>query len=136
MQAAYYLLPKSETSYLLKNYTLRQSIEIMQNNSLMSLPILDLDGCYIGSITAADILWFFKAHYDLNIKAAENVSLMTVPRRYDNQPVSIHAESKELIEAAIDQNFTPVIDDLGVFIGIVRRREILLDIQKSSQNWE
>ena len=31
----------------------------------------------------------------------------------------------QLVEAAMNQNFVPVIDDRGVFIGIVRRQAII-----------
>ena len=31
----------------------------------------------------------------------------------------------ELIEAAMNQNFVPVVDDRGMFIGIVRRQAII-----------
>ena len=31
----------------------------------------------------------------------------------------------QLIEAAMNQNFVPVVDDRGIFIGIVRRQAII-----------
>ena len=31
----------------------------------------------------------------------------------------------ELVEAAMSQNFVPVVDDRGIFIGIVRRQAII-----------
>ena len=37
----------------------------------------------------------------------------------------IDATMDDLIERAIEQNFVPVVDDQGIFIGIVRRREII-----------
>jgi CBS domain-containing protein len=42
-----------------------------------------------------------------------------------NHPVRIDATMDDLIERAIEQNFVPVVDDQGIFIGIVRRREII-----------
>ena len=41
-----------------------------------------------------------------------------------NRCVNINAEMEDLIFLAIRQNFVPVVDQ-GVFIGIVRRREII-----------
>jgi hypothetical protein len=39
--------------------------------------------------------------------------------------VGVEAEVEELFERAIRQNFVPIVDSRGVFVGIVRRREIL-----------
>jgi hypothetical protein len=42
-----------------------------------------------------------------------------------NTPVRIDAEIENLLSLAIVQNFVPVLDDSGIFIGIIRRREII-----------
>ena len=39
--------------------------------------------------------------------------------------VGIEAEVEALFSRALDQNFVPVIDSRDVFVGIVRRREVL-----------
>ncbi|MEG1500423.1 MAG: CBS domain-containing protein [Clostridiales bacterium] len=131
MNIAFFLLPKSETVYLKEIYTVRQALEKMQHNGYNALPILNEAGMYIGTITASDFLWFFKDEYDLQLNLASKISLMDVPRKYDNRAVSIDSCVENLLEAAMEQNFIPVIDDLGVFIGIVRRREIIEYYKKS-----
>jgi hypothetical protein len=42
-----------------------------------------------------------------------------------NRPNAIDAEMEQLLTRAIEQNFVPVVDARGVFVGIVRRREII-----------
>ena len=42
-----------------------------------------------------------------------------------NIPVNINASVDELLNLVLDQNFVPVTDDRGVFIGIVTRRDII-----------
>ena len=49
-----------------------------------------------------------------------------VARRMVLRPVDIDAEIEELLSLAIDQNFVPVVDGRGAFIGIVRRRSVLV----------
>lgn len=129
-QVAFYLLPKSETHYLQANFTVRQALEKMQHHGMTALPILDNNGRYLGTITTADFLWFFKDTHNMDLKAAAKTSLLEVPRKHDNRPVAVNARVSDLISVAMEQNFIPVIDDLGVFIGIVRRREILEQYQK------
>ncbi len=43
----------------------------------------------------------------------------------DTNPVHIDAEMEELLSKATDQNFVPVVDSRQVFIGIVRRRDLV-----------
>ena len=42
-----------------------------------------------------------------------------------NAPVKIDAEIEDLLTLASAQNFVPVLDDNGIFIGIIRRSDII-----------
>ncbi|MGI5892164.1 MAG: CBS domain-containing protein [Bacillota bacterium] len=121
----FFLLPKSETAYLLENNTVRQGLEKMQHYGYTAVPVLDEDGRYVGSITVADFLWYIKDIHDMSLASAGKMPLKDVPRRHDNQSVAIDAKITDMFHAAMEQNFIPVVDDFGVFIGIVRRRAIL-----------
>ncbi len=125
MQVVFFLLPKSETVYLQDSFSARQALEKMQHHGLTALPILDSEGRYTGTITASDFLWYFKDKDDISMQTASKVPLMEIPRNHDNVPVSVNARIEDLFDAAMAQNFIPMIDDRGVFVGIVRRREIL-----------
>ncbi|MCY9026840.1 hypothetical protein MOF32_28600, partial [Priestia megaterium] len=37
----------------------------------------------------------------------------------------IHDEMESILSRASEQNFVPVVDDQNIFIGLVRRREII-----------
>ena len=39
--------------------------------------------------------------------------------------MNVNATSDELLQLVITQNFVPVVDDGNVFIGIVKRRDVL-----------
>ena len=125
MQMPFFLLPKKETVYLLQSNTIRQALEKMQHHGYTSVPILDDEGHYVGSITVADFLWYIKDHHDMSLASASKISLKDVPRLHDNQSVSIAARIEDIFRTSLEQNFIPVVDDSGVFIGIVRRRDIL-----------
>ena len=51
-------------------------------------------------------------------------------RRRDYKAVPVTTDMHALLNAAIDQNFVPVVDDRNVFIGIVRRTAILRQVAK------
>ena len=125
MQMAFFLLPKSETLHLTEKMTLRQAMEKMQFHGYGAVPVLNESGQYVGTITAADILWFLKDVHGANMTAAEKLQVQDVPRRHDNAPVSVSADIRDMLKVAMEENFIPIVDDLGVFIGMVRRREIM-----------
>jgi CBS domain-containing protein len=50
---------------------------------------------------------------------------MEISHRKDYLPVSVSTDMNDLLQKALDQNFVPVVDDRGTFIGIVTRRSIL-----------
>lgn len=125
MNVLFFLKPKSEVAYLQDEWTLRQAIEKLERSGYRAIPMIDKQGHYVGTVTEGDILWTLKKRYDMNLKAAENISIQTVERRLDCRPVSINASMQDLIHTVMNQNFVPVIDDKKIFIGIVTRRDII-----------
>ena len=71
------------------------------------------------------LLWKLKSLGDYRFQDTENIKLTEIDRYQDYNPVAIYDEVQNILSKAIDQKFVPVTDDQGVFIGIVRRREIL-----------
>lgn len=130
---AFFLVPKKEVVYLPINCTMRQAMEKMEHRGFTAVPVIDEENKYIGTLTEGDLLWMFKDNPALDLKGAEKIALKDIPRRIDNQPVRIYASIEDLLSLVIDQNFVPVIDDHDVFIGIVRRREVLEHYTKNIQ---
>lgn len=125
MNVLFFLTPKSEVAHLHDDWTLRQAIEKLERSGYRAIPLIDKEGKYIGTISEGDILWTLKKRYDMNLKAAENVSILTIERSADWRPVSIDAKMEELVQVAMNQNFVPVIDDKKIFIGIITRKDII-----------
>lgn len=130
MKIAFFLLPKSEVVYLPLKSTMRQALEKMEYHRYTAVPIIDDEGKYVGTITEGDLLWNLKNTRDLSFKDTETIPLGDIPQRMKNSPVRIDAEIEDLLSLAIVQNFVPVVDDSGIFIGIVRRREIFEYVSK------
>ncbi|MCW3489538.1 CBS domain-containing protein [Dethiobacter alkaliphilus] len=125
MNIAFFLIPKKEVVFLPVTCTMRQAIERMEYHRYTAVPLVDPDGRYVGTITEGDLLWKMKNTPDLTFENTEKISLKDVPLRIENEPVPIEAKIDNLLNLAITQNFIPVVDDEGVFIGIIRRREII-----------
>ena len=125
MNILFFLTPKSDVAYIYDNYSLRQVLEKMEYHKYSCVPILNKEGKYVGSITEGDLLWSLKELDLFNIKEAESISIMKIKRRVDYQCVTAESNMEDLIGRAMEQNFVPVIDDQGHFIGIITRRDII-----------
>ena len=121
----FFLTPKEEVAYLYDDCSLGQTLEKMELHRYTAIPLLKRSGEYLGTITEGDLLWTIKNQYQMDFKKAMDLSLSKLPRHCDNQAVKISMNIDELIAKSLDQNFVPVEDDRGMFIGIVTRRNII-----------
>ena len=127
MNILFFLTPKSDVAYIFEDETLRQTVEKMEHRKFSCIPILNKEGKYAGTISEGDLLWGIK-RLNINItdlKQMEDVSIMAIPRRATYKPVHADADMENLLDRAINQNYVPVIDDKGSFIGIITRKEII-----------
>ena len=134
MNLLFFLTPKGKVAYIYDDFTLRQTLEKMEYHRYSAVPILTREGQYVGTITEGDLLWAIKNRYSLNFKEAENTPILEIPRRMDNLPVSADTEIEDLIIKALNQNFVPVTDDRGIFIGLITRKDIMRYFAQTMHN--
>ena len=125
MNIAFFLVPKNEVIHLPANSTMRQALEKMEYHSYTAVPLIDEQGKYVGTITEGDLLWKMKNTPGLTFADTEQVMIKDIPLRMTNTTVRVNAEMEDLLSVVIVQNFVPVVDDSEIFIGIIRRREII-----------
>ncbi len=124
MESLLFLLkPKHEVCVLHKDYALRQAVEKIKSFGLTAVPVIDSEGRYCGTVTEGDLLYVVL--YEDSPRAWEKMRLVDILRKDYNPPVNITATLDDLLKAAMEQNFIPVVDDRGAFIGIVTRRDII-----------
>ena len=121
----FFLTPKAMCAFLYDDYSIRQALEKMETAGYAGLPILSRNGEYRGALREGDILWAMKNMCHRDMRQAETHRIMEIPHRKDNIPVPVTTSMQELVDTAIYQNFVPVVDDKGTFIGIVTRRAIV-----------
>ena len=125
MNILFFLKPKAEVAFVYDYHTLRQAMEIMEYHKYSSIPMINREGKYVGTITEGDLLWGLKKLNILNLKGTEDIAITKIARRADYRPVSADSNMEDLMEKAMDQNFVPVIDDQKNFIGIITRKDII-----------
>jgi CBS domain-containing protein len=123
MNVLFCLTPKEKVAYIYDDYTIRQALEKMQVYRYKSIPILNRKGDYVGTLSEGDLLWYIKDH-QLDFDKTELISVSKVPRNKDNVSVKIDTNMEDIIDVSTRQNFVPVLDDYGAFIGIITRKEI------------
>ena len=128
MNVAYFLTPRSEVGCVLDDHTLRQGLEKLRRSGYTALPVVTKENKYVGTVSEGDFLWYLIEDGEprtTSIRALERTTVRDVLRFDRNPPVRITADIQELLGRAMNQNFIPVVDDLGSFIGIVTRKDII-----------
>lgn len=125
MNILFFLTPKAMCAYIESDDTLRQAMERMEHSGYAALPVLDKSGKYCGVVTEGDLLWTLKRLCVMDLRQTEEHSISEIEHRRTVQPVRVDTRVEDMISVAAEQNFVPVIDDKGDFIGIVTRSRIL-----------
>lgn len=125
MNISFFLTPKQDVVYASVHSTMRQILEKMEYHRYTAIPLIDEEGKYAGAITEGDLLWKLKKTAALDVRKLEQINLKDVPRHRMNKSVSIDSNVEDLIMATTYQNFVPVVDDQGIFIGIIKRSDVI-----------
>ena len=125
MNIAFFITPKQNVAHIDYNSTVRQALEKMEYHRFTSVPVVDEEGKFVGTITEGDILWELKKRDNLDFKDTEKISIKDIHKHFTNKAVSIKSNIEDVILLAVNQNFVPVIDDQGIFTGIVKRSDII-----------
>ncbi len=130
MNALNFLKHKSKVIFLYEDYSVKRSMDEFRVSGFTALPILARDGRYVGSITEGDFLRFLLRYELIDMAETEYIDLRELPRQSDNRPITVDARMEDLMQMAMQQNFVPMVDGRGIFMGIVTRRDILEYFQK------
>lgn len=142
MNIAYFLLPKSRVAYLYDDYTFRQGLEKMRHHGYTAIPVISRSGQYIGTVSEGDFLWRLLSETDpdaqkeFSMKAMEQLLVSDLLKKDSYPAVRITVTMDQLLDSAMSQNFIPVVDDIGSFIGIVTRKDIIRYFAEEKRAWE
>jgi len=125
MNILFFLTPKCDVAYVEEEDSLRNTLEKMEFHRYSAIPVLSKDGKFAGTLTEGDLLWEIKNQLNLDLKEAEKVLVKDIPMRKHFEAVGINSSMEGLVARSLTQNFVPVVDDLGHFIGIVKRRDLM-----------
>lgn len=113
------------TAFLSENATVRQAIELFDVHKYSVIPLVDDEGRFVGTLSEGDLLSFLKHKAKYDLKATEKFAVKDMERYRQYQSLEVNSMWSEFFVLSLDQNFIPVTDDNGIYIGIVKRREII-----------
>jgi len=130
MNILFFLIPKSQVAFVLDNFTLRQVAEKLIAHDYTSIPVLDEEGHYVATVSEGDLFRYVKNHGEMNYRSCESTSIRDIPHERSVKAIRYDSDMDSLLGLAAEENFVPVLDDHGIFMGIITRKAIIAYFQK------
>ena len=128
-----YLTLKADTFYLDYKCTIRQALEKLDYYKFTIIPLIDKNGRYVSTISVGDILRFIKNNCNFDLSLAENITLNKVEKYRPYKHLTISSKLTEVYNLSLEQNFIPIVDDRNMFIGIIKRKDVIKYIYEKYQ---
>ncbi|MGN1132501.1 MAG: CBS domain-containing protein [Ruminococcus sp.] len=122
------LIPKANVVYLHSKDSIEFALSVFRQSSFQAVPVINSEGLYRGTVTEGDSLSFLMDNPTADLK---RVKVRNILRNGYYDSVKITASIDKLLIKSLDQNFVPVTDDRGVFVGIVTRKVIFKEIYEA-----
>ena len=133
MNVLFLLTPKKDVDFLFGDFTVRQAIEKMKEHRYTMIPVIDRkSGKYLYSMREGDFLYYLMENR-LSFEDLEHIPLSNILPSRSIVPVTIECESTTLYSTIAGQNYVPVVDDQGTFIGIGTRKAVMKDLLGSAK---
>ena len=125
MNIMFFITPKKDVVSVSDKDNLKTVLKTLRDHKFTSVPIINTEGNYLGTVNEGDILWYLYQKDSFDDKIIERTNIMEIPRRSSNITAKVDANVEDLLHILISQNFVPAIDDSNIFIGIIKRRDVI-----------
>lgn len=126
----FFLKFKNNIHFFYDNISLESALPLMKKYGYTAIPVIDNQGIYKGSVSEGDFLWFALENKN-DPEALKNTFVGEIIRTNFMPAASININSAELQQLSLHQNYVPIVDDRGCFIGIVTRQDIIRDLMQN-----
>ncbi|MBE6547258.1 MAG: CBS domain-containing protein [Ruminococcaceae bacterium] len=124
MNVAFFLTPKNNVAYLTMGDSMRQGLEKLRRHGYTALPVIYENGKYAGFISEGD---FLRSLFNIGTIDMRDLEAITIDEAVHKEDFSVRitASMDDLVSNILDHNFVPVVDDRGMFMGIVTRHAVI-----------
>ncbi len=118
------MIPAENVANVMVGNPLEHALLVLSKVGYSKIPVLDKGDRFIGLLSLNDVV---NKMMDLNGIDTKNLSKYTVADVMDTEidVVKENCDLEDIMHLLVDAAFIPVLDDDGIFKGIVTRREIL-----------
>ncbi|OEF99930.1 hypothetical protein BHF71_07425 [Vulcanibacillus modesticaldus] len=114
---------------LKKDDTIGHAISVMKKNQLKSIPVIDDDGKFVGILSKEGLFEIFEKG---QIGDYEDLKREPIAMGISKiEPLNLDSRFEQLLPIIVRYPFVPIIDDEGIFQGIVKRKEITRALESS-----
>ena len=113
---------KSQVTYVKASVSVPMALGIMRNSGFSAIAVLEDDGSYVGIATERDFLY--------SMVDGTAVDEEGHPKRVGDiadrvEAVTIDCDTMDVVTRAINEEFVPVVDGRGMFMGLVTRKKVI-----------
>lgn len=121
-----FMKPVHEVILLYSDESLKIALDRMTKHRFTSIPIVDREYHYVGTLTEGDILQYIVSNqHCFDGDDMSKVLVKDIKRLRDYETVGVNATLTLLLSVAKNENFVPVLDQNDKFIGIVTRKSLI-----------
>lgn len=126
------ITPKSRVITLYSEMTIREAVDKLSKGRFQMVPVLEKDsGRYLYSLAASDLLKHIVALGSYEKAIGDPISSVPVERLII--PCKSDISMNALVDLLANQNYVPLVDEGGIFSGIITRKKVLYRLLASSE---
>lgn len=118
------MIPADNVANVMKEHPLEHALLLLSQAGYSTIPVLDKTDHFVGLLSLNDIVKKMMGIDGIDMSNLEELTVADVMKT-DVAIMRSDAELEDILHLLVDAAFLPVLDEEGIFRGIVTRREIL-----------
>ncbi len=121
------LRPKNTVTYVIDDYSIKKVLEVLRESGFATIPVINKNGVYRGTVSEGDLLWYIDAR---GVECINESKVSDIVNTERNPALRDIVNSKVLLDSLMKQNFLCMVDDRNCFIGIITRKDIIMYLEE------
>lgn len=130
-----FFTPKARTFYLPSDATVAQALDKFDFHKFVAVPIVGEKGEYLSTVSEGDILRFLKNVANFDARAIGQTLVTQIEKYRPYRALDLSAPTESILQLSLEQNFIPLVDDRGAYLGILKRKEIIQYLYSIHSNY-